>query len=67
MLLSIVMMIKNEEKYLDTTLKSLDPLMNNIKSELIILDTGSTDRSIEIAKKYTDKVYFENGMITLLK
>lgn len=59
MLLSIVMMIKNEEKYLDTTLKSLDPLMNNIKSELIILDTGSTDRSIEIAKKYTDKVYFE--------
>lgn len=58
MLLSIVMMIKNEERYLDMTLKSLDPLMNNIKSELIILDTGSTDRSIEIAKKYTDKVYF---------
>lgn len=58
MLLSIVMMIKNEERYLDTTLKSLDPLMNNIKSELIILDTGSTDRSVEIAQKYTDKVYF---------
>ncbi|WP_278682960.1 glycosyltransferase, partial [Paraclostridium bifermentans] len=59
MLLSIVMMIKNEEKYLDNTLKSLNPLMNNIKSELIILDTGSTDRSIEIAQKYTKKVYFE--------
>lgn len=58
MLLSIVMMIKNEERYLDMTLKSLDPLMNNIKSELIILDTGSTDRSVEIAQKYTDKVYF---------
>lgn len=57
MLLSIVMMIKNEERYLDMTLKSLDPLMNNIKSELIILDTGSTDRSIEIAKKYTEKIY----------
>lgn len=59
MLLSIVMMIRNEEKYLDTTLKSLDPLMKNIKSEIIILDTGSTDRSVEIARKYTDKVYFE--------
>ncbi|MEX6586699.1 glycosyltransferase [Paraclostridium bifermentans] len=58
MLLSIVMMIKNEERYLDMTLKSLDPLMNYIKSELIILDTGSTDRSVEIAQKYTDKVYF---------
>ncbi len=58
MLLSIVMMIKNEERYLDLTLKSLDPLMSNIKSELIILDTGSTDRSVEIAQKYTEKVYF---------
>ncbi|WP_195335629.1 glycosyltransferase family 2 protein [Paraclostridium bifermentans] len=57
MLLSIVMMIKNEEKYLDTTLKSLEPLIKNIKSEIIILDTGSTDRSIEIAKRYTEKVY----------
>ncbi|WP_373600017.1 glycosyltransferase [Paraclostridium bifermentans] len=59
MLLSIVMMIKNEERYLDKTLNALVPLINEIDSELIILDTGSTDSSIEIAKKYTDKVYFE--------
>ena len=59
MLLSIVMMVKNEEKYLDKTLSSLQNLMNDINSELIILDTGSTDKSIEIARKYTDKVYFE--------
>lgn len=59
MLLSIVMMIKNEERYLDKTLNALVPLMNEIDSELIILDTGSIDSSIEIAKKYTDKVYFE--------
>lgn len=58
MLLSIVMMIKNEEKYLDKTLSALKPLMKDIDSELIILDTGSTDNSIEICKKYTDKVYF---------
>lgn len=60
MLLSIVMMVKNEERYLDKTLNALMPLMKDINSELIILDTGSTDSSIDIANKYTDKVYFAN-------
>ncbi|WP_297712213.1 glycosyltransferase [Clostridium sp.] len=59
MLLSIVMMIKNEEKNLDRTLSALNPLITAVNSEIIILDTGSTDNSINIAKKYTDKVYFE--------
>ena len=58
MLLSIVMMVKNEEKYLDKTLSSLQGLMNDIDSELVILDTGSTDKTVDIAKKYTEKVYF---------
>lgn len=58
MLLSIVLMIKNEEKYLENTLKALEVLRNNINSELIILDTGSIDKSIEIARKYTDNIYF---------
>ncbi|MFQ9310887.1 MAG: glycosyltransferase [Paraclostridium sordellii] len=60
MLLSIVMMVKNEERYLDKTLESLKPLMGEIDSELIILDTGSEDSTVEIAKKYTDKIFFAN-------
>ncbi|MDU1454977.1 MAG: glycosyltransferase [Paeniclostridium sordellii] len=60
MLLSIVMMVKNEERYLDKTLDSLKPLMREIDSELIILDTGSEDSTVEIAKKYTDKIFFAN-------
>ncbi|WP_270646641.1 glycosyltransferase, partial [Paeniclostridium hominis] len=60
MLLSIVMMVKNEERYLDKTLESLKPLMKDINSELIILDTGSDDSTVEIAKRYTDKVFFAN-------
>ena len=52
MLLSIVMMVKNEENYLDNTLSSLQNLINDINSELIILDTGSTDNTVNIAKKY---------------
>lgn len=58
MKLSICMMVKNEEKYLDKCLKSLQPLRDAVSSELIIVDTGSTDNTIEIAKRYTDKVYF---------
>lgn len=58
MLLSIGLIVKNEEKYLDECLNALQPLMKAIESELVIVDTGSTDRTVEIAKKYTDKVYF---------
>lgn len=57
MKLSICMMIKNEEKNLDRCLSSLEPLMTKMESELIIVDTGSTDDSVKIAKKYTDKIY----------
>ena len=60
MLLSIGMIVKNEEKYLEKCLSALKPILENIDSELIIADTGSTDRTVEIAKKFTDKVlYFE--------
>ena len=57
MLLSIGMIVKNEEKYLDECLNALNPILNKIDSELIIVDTGSNDKTIEIAKKYTEKVY----------
>jgi len=58
MKLSIPMMVKNESKNLEKVLESLKPLMEAIESELIIVDTGSEDNTVEIAKKYTDKVYF---------
>lgn len=57
MLLSIVMMVKNESKYLDKCLSSLEKLRTAVSSELIIVDTGSDDNTVEIAKKYTSKVY----------
>ena len=52
-------MVKNEEKYLDRCLASLKPIRDKVSSELIVVDTGSEDKTVEIAKKYTDKVYFE--------
>ncbi|EKQ51101.1 MULTISPECIES: glycosyltransferase [unclassified Clostridium] len=58
MLLSIGMMVKDEEKYLDKCLSAMKPLLDNLEAELVIVDTGSTDKTVEIAKKYTNKVYF---------
>lgn len=58
MKLSIAMMIKNESKHLDECLTSLHPILEQIDSELIIVDTGSEDNSVEIAKKHTNKIYF---------
>ena len=58
--LTIGMIVKNEEKWLDKCLSGIKPILDNVDSELIITDTGSTDKTVEIAKKYTDKIlHFE--------
>ena len=57
MKLTIGMIVKNEEKWLDNCLSAIKPILDNVDSELIITDTGSTDGTVGIAKKYTDKVY----------
>lgn len=52
-MLSLALIVKNEEKNLARCLDSVAGLWD----ELVIVDTGSTDRTREIAKKYTDKIY----------
>jgi glycosyltransferase involved in cell wall biosynthesis len=51
---SLCMIVKNEEYYLPRCLSSV----NNIVDEVIIVDTGSTDKTVEIAKSFGAKVYF---------
>ncbi|MBQ8841096.1 MAG: glycosyltransferase, partial [Ruminiclostridium sp.] len=58
MLLTIGMIVKNEEKYLEQCLNGIKPILEQVDSELIIADTGSTDRTVEIAKKFTDNVFY---------
>lgn len=50
---SLCMIVKNEEAVLQDCLDSLKDLMD----EIIIVDTGSTDKTKEIASNYTPYVY----------
>jgi O-antigen biosynthesis protein len=51
--LSLCMIVKNEENFLEKCLLSVKDLVD----EIIIVDTGSSDSTKEIAKKFTDKIY----------
>ncbi|MBN1183730.1 MAG: glycosyltransferase family 2 protein, partial [Bacteroidales bacterium] len=52
--ISVCLIVKDEERFLENCLKNV----KDIADEIIIVDTGSTDNTVAIAKKYTDKVYF---------
>lgn len=51
--LGVSMIVKNEEKLLDACLKSVADIVD----EIVVVDTGSTDSTIDIAKKYSATVY----------
>ena len=51
--ISVCMIVKNEEKWLEQCLNSV----KKIADEIIIVDTGSADKTKEIAGKYTDKIF----------
>ncbi|MAF15389.1 MAG: hypothetical protein CMG93_05360 [Marinomonas sp.] len=51
--IAAVMIVRDEEEHLMACLDSL----KNVCDELVIVDTGSLDRTIEIASKYTNQVH----------
>ena len=51
--ISAVIITYNEEKRLEPALKSLE----GVASEIIVVDAYSQDKTLKIAKKYTDKVF----------
>ncbi|MDD5936743.1 MAG: glycosyltransferase family 2 protein [Clostridiales bacterium] len=51
--ISACLIVKNEEKVLARCLDSI----KSIVDEIIVVDTGSTDHTKEIAQRYTDKIY----------
>ncbi len=52
--ISLCMIVKNEEDVLERSLESAKGFVD----EIIIVDTGSTDGTWDIARKYTNKVFY---------
>ncbi len=52
-MLSVCIIAKNEEKNIGRCLKAL----SGYGFELVVADTGSTDQTMEIASRFTDKLY----------
>ncbi len=51
--ISVCMIAKNEDNHIEECLKRLRPC----KFEVIVVDTGSVDRTVEIAQRYADRVF----------
>jgi glycosyltransferase involved in cell wall biosynthesis len=51
------MIVKNEEKNLPRALASVA----GIADEVIVVDTGSTDRTVEIAKEFGQRCFSSTG------
>ena len=53
--LSVCIICKNEESTIENCLESV-----KWADEIVIVDSGSTDKTLEIAKKYTDKIFIRD-------
>jgi glycosyltransferase involved in cell wall biosynthesis len=59
MTFSVVIITFNEEANLSRTLDSVKPLVAEGIGEIIVVDSGSCDRTVEIAKSFGAKVFVE--------
>ena len=59
MILSVVIITHNEEANIGRTLASVKSLVADGKGEIIVVDSGSADRTVEIAQSFGAKVFIE--------
>ncbi len=53
MTLSVCMIVRNEENCIERSLQSIKELAD----EIVIVDTGSTDGTLALAQRFTDKIF----------
>jgi len=51
--ISLCIIVKNEEHTLGNCLSSVQDIVD----EIVVVDTGSDDRTKEISREYTDKIF----------
>jgi glycosyltransferase involved in cell wall biosynthesis len=56
--ISVIICAKNSEKTIEECLRSVE---RNNPSEIIVVDDGSTDGTVEVARRYTDKICLTQG------
>jgi glycosyltransferase involved in cell wall biosynthesis len=57
--LSVVLITENEQVNLSRTLASVIPLVRDGRGEIIVVDSGSTDSTLEIARSFGARVFSE--------
>jgi len=55
--ISVVIPVKNGERYLDSSLKAVFSQNINAEFEVIVIDSGSKDRSLDIMNRYPVSIY----------
>ncbi|MGH9512445.1 MAG: glycosyltransferase family 2 protein [Terriglobales bacterium] len=59
MTISVVLITHNEEANLPATLAGVLPLVRDGRGEIIVLDSGSTDRTLDIAREHGAAIFVE--------
>ncbi len=57
--ISVVITVKNEENRIERCLEAV-----KWADEIIVVDNGSTDQTLELCRKYTDKIFFSDSPFT---
>lgn len=60
-MMTICIILKNDEKYISNLLNNINEKFNNIDYEVIIVDMASNDRTKEISSTFTEKIYDYDG------